>query len=548
MKTLLEVKDLSIEIGSKRLVDSIGFSLDENQTLAIVGESGSGKSLTALSLLGLLPEHSKLHAQKIQFGSLSLLDLEKKAWQQLRGEAIGMVFQEPQSSLNPSMRCGLQVLEVLQQHRSSEEASQEVVLKAFEQVLLPDPKRIFKAYPHELSGGQKQRVMIAMALICQPKLLICDEPTTALDVTVQKEILALLKQLQQQYKMSILFISHDLSLVRSFADSVLVMQGGKIVEQGSAKSLFSKPQHPYTKGLLSARPPLDHRPERLITLADFLSNNTNVAIETPSTRKQHLEKLYRNTPLLEVQQLRKAYPQNAFFWQKKGETEVLAPISFEIYPSETLGLVGESGSGKSTLGRSLSYLTPPSGGQVLFEGEPISQKMEHTRQKLRKDIQFVFQDPYAALHPRKTIGQMLTEVLQHYKTKAINKRIEQLLEQVGLEKEMQVRYPHQLSGGQRQRAVIARALAPKPKLIICDEAVAALDISIQAQVLNLLNKLKKQLGLSYLFISHDMAVVRYVSDRILVLNKGKMETLQEADQLFQKPNNTYTQNLIEAIL
>ncbi|MGB0656569.1 MAG: dipeptide ABC transporter ATP-binding protein [Flavobacteriaceae bacterium] len=548
MKTLLEVKDLNIEIGSKRLVDSIGFSLDENQTLAIVGESGSGKSLTTLSLLGLLPEHSKLHAQKIQFGSLSLLDLEKKAWQQLRGEAIGMVFQEPQSSLNPSMRCGLQVLEVLQQHRSSEEASQEVVLKAFEQVLLPDPKRIFKAYPHELSGGQKQRVMIAMALICQPKLLICDEPTTALDVTVQKEILALLKQLQQQYKMSILFISHDLSLVRSFADSVLVMQGGKIVEQGSAKGLFSKPQHPYTKGLLSARPPLDHRPERLITLADFLSNNTNVAIETPSTRKQHLEKLYRNTPLLEVQQLRKAYPQNAFFWQKKGETEVLAPISFEIYPGETLGLVGESGSGKSTLGRSLSYLTPPSGGQVLFEGEPISLKMEHTRQKLRKDIQFVFQDPYAALHPRKTIGQMLTEVLQHYKTKAINKRIEQLLEQVGLEKEMQVRYPHQLSGGQRQRAVIARALAPKPKLIICDEAVAALDISVQAQVLNLLNKLKKQLGLSYLFISHDMAVVRYVSDRILVLNKGKMETLQEADQLFQKPNNTYTQNLIEAIL
>lgn len=548
MKTLLEVKDLSIEIGSKRLVDSIGFSLDENQTLAIVGESGSGKSLTALSLLGLLPEHSKLHAQKIQFGSLSLLDLEKKAWQQLRGEAIGMVFQEPQSSLNPSMRCGVQVLEVLQQHRSSEEATHEIVLKAFEQVLLPDPKRIFKAYPHELSGGQKQRVMIAMALICQPKLLICDEPTTALDVTVQKEILALLKQLQQQYKMSILFISHDLSLVRSFADSVLVMQGGKIVEQGSAKGLFSKPQHPYTKGLLSARPPLDHRPERLITLADFLSNNTNVAIETPSTRKQHLEKLYRNTPLLEVQQLRKAYPQNAFFWQKKGETEVLAPISFEIYPGETLGLVGESGSGKSTLGRSLSYLTPPSGGQVLFEGEPISLKIEHTRQKLRKDIQFVFQDPYAALHPRKTIGQMLTEVLQHYKTKAINKRIEQLLEQVGLEKEMQVRYPHQLSGGQRQRAVIARALAPKPKLIICDEAVAALDISIQAQVLNLLNKLKKQLGLSYLFISHDMAVVRYVSDRILVLNKGKMETLQEADQLFQKPNNTYTQNLIEAIL
>jgi peptide/nickel transport system ATP-binding protein len=548
MKALLEVKDLSIEIGSKRLVDSIGFSLDENQTLAIVGESGSGKSLTALSLLGLLPEGSKVHAEKIHFDSISLLGLEKKTWQQLRGEAIGMVFQEPQSSLNPSMRCGPQVLEVLQQHRSSEEATQEIVLTAFEQVLLPEPKRIFKAYPHELSGGQKQRVMIAMALICQPKLLICDEPTTALDVTVQKEVLALLKQLQQQYKMSILFISHDLSLVRSFADSVLVMQGGKIVEQGSAKSLFSKPQHAYTKGLLSARPPLDQRPERLITLADFLSDNTDVAIEPQSRRKQHLEKLYKNTPLLEVHQLRKAYLKNTFFWQKKEETEVLAPISFEIYPGETLGLVGESGSGKSTLGRSLSYLTPPSGGRVLFEGEPIILKTEYARQKLRKDIQFIFQDPYAALHPRKTIGQMLAEVLRHYKTKAISERIEELLEQVGLEKEMQVRYPHQLSGGQRQRAVIARALAPKPKLIICDEAVAALDISIQAQVLNLLNRLKKQLGLSYLFISHDMAVVRYVSDRILVLNRGKMETLQEADQLFLEPNNAYTQKLIDAIL
>ena len=548
MKALLEVKDLSIEIGSKRLVDSIGFSLDENQTLAIVGESGSGKSLTALSLLGLLPEGSKVHAEKIHFDSLSLLGLEKKTWQQLRGEAIGMVFQEPQSSLNPSMRCGPQVLEVLQQHRSSEEATQEIVLTAFEQVLLPEPKRIFKAYPHELSGGQKQRVMIAMALICQPKLLICDEPTTALDVTVQKEVLALLKQLQQQYKMSILFISHDLSLVRSFADSVLVMQGGKIVEQGSAKSLFSKPQHAFTKGLLSARPPLDQRPERLITLADFLSDNTDVAIEPQSRRKQHLEKLYKNNPLLEVHQLRKAYPKNTFFWQKKEETEVLAPISFEIYPGETLGLVGESGSGKSTLGRSLSYLTPPSGGRVLFEGEPIILKTEYARQKLRKDIQFIFQDPYAALHPRKTIGQMLAEVLRHYKTKAISERIEELLEKVGLEKEMQVRYPHQLSGGQRQRAVIARALAPKPKLIICDEAVAALDISIQAQVLNLLNRLKKQLGLSYLFISHDMAVVRYVSDRILVLNRGKMETLQEADQLFLEPNNAYTQKLIDAIL
>jgi peptide/nickel transport system ATP-binding protein len=548
MKALLEVKDLSIEIGSKRLVDSIGFSLDENQTLAIVGESGSGKSLTALSLLGLLPEGSKVHAEKIHFDSLSLLGLEKKTWQQLRGEAIGMVFQEPQSSLNPSMRCGPQVLEVLQQHRSSEEATQEIVLTAFEQVLLPEPKRIFKAYPHELSGGQKQRVMIAMALICQPKLLICDEPTTALDVTVQKEVLALLKQLQQQYKMSILFISHDLSLVRSFADSVLVMQGGNIVEQGSAKSLFSKPQHAYTKGLLSARPPLDQRPERLITLADFLSDNTDVAIEPQSRRKQHLEKLYKKTPLIEVHQLRKAYPKNTFFWQKKEETEVLAPISFEIYPGETLGLVGESGSGKSTLGRSLSYLTPPSGGRVLFEGEPIILKTEYARQKLRKDIQFIFQDPYAALHPRKTIGQMLAEVLRHYKTKAISERIEELLEQVGLEKEMQVRYPHQLSGGQRQRAVIARALAPKPKLIICDEAVAALDISIQAQVLNLLNRLKKQLGLSYLFISHDMAVVRYVSDRILVLNRGKMETLQEADQLFLEPDNAYTQKLIDAIL
>ena len=548
MKSLLTIDSLTISIKGTPLVDSLSFAIAENQTLAIVGESGSGKSLTALSLLGLLPKGSKVEAQKMSFDSQNLLELEATQWQKVRGAQIGMVFQEPQSSLNPSIRCGKQVLEALQVHPQSQPASKELVLAAFEKVVLPNPSRIYNAYPHELSGGQKQRVMIAMALVCQPKLLICDEPTTALDVSVQKEILQLLASLQKETKMSILFISHDLNLVKHFADVVLVMQKGKGVEKGSSSTLFSTPTHPYTKGLLSARPPLDKRPKRLITLDDYSRNQTELIFESRDERAERLKKLYQKKPLLEVQNLSKSYSENGYFWQKKAVTEVLKPISFSIYPGETLGLVGESGSGKSTLGRSLSYLIPPSSGTVFFEGKALQIASRASRKQLRKDIQFIFQDPYAALHPSKKIGAMLQEALQQFGLEDSNQKVCQILEQVGLEADMQHRYPHQLSGGQRQRAVIARALAPEPKLIICDEAVAALDISIQAQIINLLNTLKTKLELSYLFISHDMAVVRYISDRIMVLNQGKVESLEEADHLFEHSENKYTQKLIQAII
>ena len=349
MKTLLEIENLRIKIKDKVLVDSLSLSLPKHQTIALVGESGSGKSLTALSLLGLHPNESTLQADRLDFNSNSLLDLDQKTWEQLRGNEIGMVFQEPQSSLNPSMRCGDQVLEVLQQHQKSNPISKEDVLEAFEGVLLPNPNHIYTAYPHELSGGQKQRVMIAMAIICKPKLLICDEPTTALDVTVQKEILNLLKQLQIQNRMSILFISHDLALVKRFADRVLVMQKGRVVEQGSSKALFSDPKDPYTKGLLSARPPLKQRPVKLITVTDYMNKTTDAKEESKQGRKKRLKSLYNQQPLMEVKRISKSFPRNRFFWQKKESTEVLAPLSFDIYPGETLGLVGESGSGISTL-------------------------------------------------------------------------------------------------------------------------------------------------------------------------------------------------------
>ena len=548
MKKLFVASNLSIQIGNQILVDGLDFSIDENETLAVVGESGSGKSLTALSLLGLLPPLAIVKADQLCFDQQSLLELDQRKWSQLRGQQIGMVFQEPQSSLNPTMRCGHQVAEVVKRHFPSEKNIKLKVLNTFEKVLLPQVNRIYTAYPHELSGGQKQRVMIAMALICEPKLLICDEPTTALDVTVQKEILTLFQNLQVENKMSILFISHDLGLVKSFADTVLVMRRGKIIEQAKIKALFDNPKNDYTKGLLQARPPLNIRPKRLITLVDYEQRNTRIEEETQEERSQRHQALYKQKPLLTARNLSKSYTAKQFFWEKKKSLEVLAPLDFEIYPGETLGLVGESGSGKSTLARCLSFLTTPTTGSVFFEGEALSINSAAAQNKLRKNIQYIFQDPFAALHPKITIGNMLTEVLQQYDHPAIEERIDELLNQVGLTLDMKKRYPHQLSGGQRQRAVIARALAPSPKLIICDEAVAALDISVQAQVLNLLNDLKNKLGLSYLFISHDMAVVRYMSDRILVLNQGQKETLQDADVLYKHPETPYTSKLIEAIL
>lgn len=549
-KHLIEIKNLSLYIGSAQILKTISFKIGEQKIVSLVGESGSGKSITALSLLGLQPKKAEFEADKMVFDGIDIPKLSSKDWQQLRGKSIGMIFQEPQSSLNPSMRCGKQLQEVLQQHTATSDKEQKnLIIEVLNEVQLSDTDRILMSYPHQLSGGQKQRIMIAMALLCKPKLLIADEPTTALDVTVQKEIIQLLKTLQMKYQMSILFISHDLALVKQLADKVFVMYQGKIVEEGTTATIFKNPKHPYTKGLLFSRPKTEVRLERLPTLADYQSGDFKpVTLSARERQKQHLE-LYEKSPLLEVKGLEKIYSKKTWRGVKK-EFKAIHSLNFSLFPGETLGLVGESGCGKSTLAKALIYLDPPSQGSIFYEGKHIVQSTQALR-KLRKEIQFIFQDPYAALHPQKTIGNTIIEVLDVHKIatspEAKFKRGKELLNQVGLNELFLDRYPHELSGGQRQRAVIARALATEPKLIICDESVAALDISIQAQVLNLLNKLKKELNLSYLFISHDLAVVKYMSDRVMVMEKGHLIELQEADQLYTHPKNAYTQKLIEAI-
>lgn len=548
---LLDVQKLALELNGKCLLSDLSLTLSENEILALVGESGSGKSLLALSLLGLQPQNASLTAQRLLFDGHPLLDLDSPLWQSLRGNKIGMVFQEPQSSLNPSMRCGKQLQEVLQQHTTLSKKEQHLkIMEALTEVQLPDPKRIFKSYPHEISGGQKQRVMIAMALLCHPKVLIADEPTTALDVTVQKDIIALLKRLQQKRNMSVLFISHDLALVKQLADRVAVMYKGKIVEVNTTQKIFSNPKEAYTKGLLFARPSTNQRVFPLPTLENYLSGTFKAHSQTSKERLEQHEKIYSQPPLLEVNEIEKTYTGRLGLFQKSTFFQAVAPLSFSLYPGETLGLVGESGCGKSTLARTLLYLDSPSHGTVYFKGKQLNPNDKNLMHTLRQKVQFVFQDPYASLHPLKTIGNAIQEVLAYY-TNAPQKQTQeeatQLLTQVGLNAEFYGRYPHQLSGGQRQRVVIARALASKPELLICDESVAALDISVQAQVLNLLNHLKKELGLSYLFISHDLAVVKYMSDRIMVMKDGHLIELQEADKLYDQPQSPYTKSLIEAI-
>jgi peptide/nickel transport system ATP-binding protein len=548
---LLDVQKLALELNGKCLLSDLSLTLSENEILALVGESGSGKSLLALSLLGLQPQNASLTAQRLLFDGHPLLDLDSPLWQSLRGNKIGMVFQEPQSSLNPSMRCGKQLQEVLQQHTTLSKKEQHLKIKeALTEVQLPDPERIFKSYPHEISGGQKQRVMIAMALLCHPKVLIADEPTTALDVTVQKDIIALLKRLQQKRNMSVLFISHDLALVKQLADRVAVMYKGKIVEVNTTQKIFSNPKEAYTKGLLFARPSTNQRVFPLPTLENYLSGTFKAHSQTSKERLEQHEKIYSQPPLLEVNEIEKTYTGRLGLFQKSTFFQAVAPLSFSLYPGETLGLVGESGCGKSTLARTLLYLDTPSHGTVYFKGKQLNPNDKNLMHTLRQKVQFVFQDPYASLHPLKTIGNAIQEVLAYY-TNAPQKQTQeeatQLLTQVGLNAEFYGRYPHQLSGGQRQRVVIARALASKPELLICDESVAALDISVQAQVLNLLNHLKKELGLSYLFISHDLAVVKYMSDRIMVMKDGHLIELQEADKLYDQPQSPYTKSLIEAI-
>ena len=549
-KTLVEVENASLYIGKNKILKNLSFKIYNKEIVAIVGESGSGKSMTALSLIGLQPKQAIINATQMIFDNQNLMTFNSKDWQKNRGNTLGIVFQEPQSSLNPSIRCGKQLFEVLQIHRQLKiKQKEELVKKCLRDVQLNDYKRILKSYPHELSGGQKQRVMIAMALLCNPKLLIADEPTTALDVTVQKEIMELLKSLQKKYEMSILFISHNLAIVKQLADRVLVMHEGRIVESENSNVLFQNPKHNYTKGLMFARPEIGVRLERLPTIKDYSNSMFKPKKTSLSKRLEKHNEIYSQKPLIEIKDFEKNYFNNNWF-RGKSSLKALHQTSFSLYPGETLGLVGESGCGKSTLAKTLVYLDPATSGEFFWQGVKVAFNNKNHIDQLRKDVQLIFQDPYSALHPYKTVGRALEEVLFVHSSKSnidYSQRVIELLSKVGLDSEYRNRYPHELSGGQCQRVVIARALAVEPKVLICDESVAALDISVQAQVLNLLNDLKRDLGLSYIFISHDLAVVKYMSDRIMVMQNGSLVELQEADKLYKNPKNAYTKKLIDAI-
>ena len=553
--SLLSIDHLSLSIGGNPILTDINLRVEPNEIVALVGESGSGKSVTAQAIMGLLPKkQTHIDNGQISFNNQNLLELSSTEWEQLRGNDLGMIFQEPQSSLNPSMRCGEQIEEVGRKHlykNLSKKALKEKVLAALAQVQLPHPERIYTAYPHQLSGGQKQRIMIAMALFCAPKLLIADEPTTALDVLVQKDIIELIKSLQDEHQMSMLIISHDLSLVANLADRIAVMQAGEIVEYASTKELFKHPQHPYTKGLLNARPPKNKRLQALPTLKDFSQGDFIPQMVDKKERAQKHKSLYKQAPLLRVKQLEKSYLNPSLIGKKQAPTVALKDIFFDLYPGETLGLVGASGCGKSTLAKALVFLDPANRGEVFWKGELIKKEKQQQIKQLRKDIQFIFQDPYAALHPLKTIAAAIDEVLTvhtGFTPLERSERITALLTQVGLSAEFRESYPHQLSGGQRQRVVIARALAVEPKVLLCDESVAALDISVQAQVLNLLNHLKKELKLSFLFVSHDLNVVKHMADRIIVMHQGCIVEENEADTLYHNPQTAFSKALLAAVL
>lgn len=554
---LLTVKNLSISFISnhieKEIIHDISFYLNTNEILGIVGESGSGKSVSSLAILGLLPKRvSKITHGSILYETMDLTQVTPKEFQNIRGNEIAMIFQEPMSSLNPSMTCGKQVQEIILQHTklSKKEAKAEA-LKLFEKVKLPNPERVYKAYPHEISGGQKQRVMIAMAIACKPKILIADEPTTALDVTVQKEIILLLKQLQAEEDMSIIFISHDLSLVSEISDRILVMYQGSIVEQGPVQHIFKNPEHIYTKALINSKPSLDVRLKRLPTIKDFMNETTDRSIVSSEDRKVFHEHIYSKAPLLEVINLEKTYLSKSGWFSKPEAFRAVDQVNFKLYEGETLGLVGESGCGKSTLANAILQLDKATSGSILYEGIDINKLSKRDIRKLRKDIQIIFQDPYASLNPRIPVGKAIMEPMKVHGIGASEKERKELvldlLLKVGLDETFFNRYPHEFSGGQRQRIGIARAISLEPKLIICDESVSALDISVQAQVLNLLNDLKKNFGFTYIFISHDLAVVKYMSDQLIVMNQGQIEEMDDADIIYNNPKKDYTKKLIHAI-
>ncbi|NJN57107.1 MAG: ABC transporter ATP-binding protein [Leptolyngbyaceae cyanobacterium SL_5_9] len=627
--TILDVRNLQVQFRAEdrlvRAVDGISFTVQRGQTLGIVGESGSGKSVTSLAVMGLIPcPPGRVAGGEIWFRGLeedaepvNLLALAPEQMQRYRGGAVSMIFQEPLSSLNPVFTCGFQLIEAIRQHQdipvpearrravnllqevkllpSDEELKQRCLEEWQKKVAVPagagrpsvaaaEPSEreilqevnrqkhaILERYPHELSGGQIQRVMIAMAISCNPSLLIADEPTTALDVTVQATILDLLRELRDRRGMSMIFITHDLSIIAEIADTVAVMYQGKIVECGSVWQIYSNPQHPYTKGLLTCRPQPNRRLRYLPTISDFMEVTTTPAGEpiirekaldvnqalrmdvevSEADANQRISELQRQSPLISVQNLQVGFPLRGMFGQTQRYMMAVNGVSFDIYPGETLGLVGESGCGKTTLARTLLRLVKPMGGQVLFEGQDVLKLGAKQLRQIRRDMQIIFQDPFSSLDPRISIGEAIMEPLEIHSIGANRRhqreRVADLLARVGLDPHCIDRYPHEFSGGQRQRVCIARALALNPKFIICDESVSALDVSVQAQVLNLLKDLQQEFGLTYIFISHDLGVVKFMSDRIMVMNRGKIEEIGPADQIYQSPQQSYTRQLIDSI-
>ncbi|ASV83333.1 nickel import ATP-binding protein NikE [Ochrobactrum quorumnocens] len=557
-KPLLTVEGLSVEFGSSRVVDDLSFSVAPGRTLAVVGESGSGKSITSLSIMRLADmSGAKFPSGRILFnspdGERDLLKADQKAMRGIRGKDIAMIFQEPMTSLNPVFTIGNQLSEVLMLHEGmSKAASLAEGKRLLEMVRLPDAEGLLRRYPHQLSGGMRQRVMIAMALACRPKLLIADEPTTALDVTIQAQILHIIKDLQKELEMAVIFITHDMGVVAEMADDVVVMWKGKKVEEGPVGRIFEAPQHPYTQTLLSAVPKLGSMtgeafPKRM----PVMMMRDGVPVLSGEERIQDTAS-YSDKPLLAVDDLYVRFPiKKNLFGKVTHVCNAVSKVSFDIYPGETLALVGESGSGKSTIGRTIQQLQSPLAGDIRFNGKAYSRMSSSERYAMRREVQYIFQDPFASLDPRKTVGFSIAEPIRTHglldNSKAINARVAELLERVGLGPEHATRYPHEFSGGQRQRICIARALASKPKLIIADEALSALDVSIQAQVINLFMDLQKEHGLAYLFISHDMAVVEKMSHRVAVLYLGQIMELGSRRQVFETPSHPYTQRLLSAV-
>ena len=532
---ILSVKNLNVSISNSPILKNISFTLKKNEILGLVGESGSGKSITAFSIINFFNTSEVLLEGDIFFNNKKINSLSNKSLEKIRGSQISMIFQEPMSSLNPSMKCGKQILEILLKHKITETSNgREHVLELFKKVQLKKVQTIFNKYPHELSGGQQQRVMIAMAIACEPKILIADEPTTSLDGIVKDEILGLLKQIQSETKMSILFISHDLDLVSKFADRTIVLKKGSIIESGNSKSIFNDPQKNYTQMLLASRTPKKERPVRLPTIENKLKKYRLIS---KKERKEVHEKIYNLEPILKVKNL-------SFSYKK---TLILKDISFNIFKGETLGLVGESGSGKSTIAKSILNLNNYQHGKILFNNIDIK---KYNTKNFRRSVQLVFQDPFSSLNSEITVGDSIMEPMIAHNIYNNRKeritRVYQLMNDVGLQKSDFFKYPNQFSGGQRQRIVIARALSLNPIILICDESVSALDVSVQAQVLNLLNTLKKKFSFTFLFISHDLSVIKYMTDRVIILNKGVIEEFDETDTVFHNPISNYTKQLFRA--